>query len=25
MEPPLWMLEGVTFLEKERNLKRRKK
>jgi len=25
MEPPLWMVEGVTFLEKERNLKRRKK
>ncbi len=25
MEPPRWMLEGVTFLEKERSLKRRKK
>jgi dipeptidyl aminopeptidase/acylaminoacyl peptidase len=25
MEPPRWMLEGVTYLEKERNLKRRKK
>ena len=24
-EPPRWIVEGVTFLEKERNLKRRKK